>query len=188
MTQKRHIRFSHVFSFSIGAIVSTVCNNWTYFKFNEEINIDDLFTAVIGGAIGLYIGSKLTSKVSSDRVEKDLIIGKITSIKAKMEELTSIVETGSYQLATATKLIKYCRQSATLLKNMIEVCCGDEEIIAGNLDKITKALNRINPIVTGGLAVNGILNIDVIAIGNYNTFNKIIEDNSLLLIINVNRL
>lgn len=186
MMRKLHIKWRDVFFFLIGTIFSTVLNNWSFFTFEKNISIADLFTAVIGGYIGLYVGSKLTSKVSSDRVEKDIIINEINSVRVSISRIGALIDSNNIPLSDAVTLFKSSSQSLALAKEMIQICNNDSNLV-GAVTTVLGKVRSLNNKITGISPTN---NLIIIPSGDTTVFLNLVRNlNKLLfqLIISVNR-
>jgi hypothetical protein len=128
---KVHIRWRDLLFLLIGAVLSTILNNWSYFKFNSEISISDLLTAGVGAYVGLYIGGKLTAEVSSQRIEKDLLIKDLPEVKSQLTKLFSQLESGNVVFSDTLATMKKSSQTLNELKDMVAIC---KPSISGDLD------------------------------------------------------
>jgi len=186
MMLKLHIKWRDGFFLSIGAICATVANNWSFFTFDKNISVTDLFTAAIGGYIGLYVGSKLTSKVSSDRVEKDIIIAEINATRGFIARVHTFIDSNNLSLSDAVSLFKTASQSLSLAKEMVQICNNNKNLIS----EITTVLGKVrdlNRVVTRISPINGILNIPETNIIQLLTLTRSLNKSLFNLIILVNR-
>lgn len=152
------IKWRDVFFILIGALCGTIANNWSYFSFDRSIGIADLFTAIIGGYIGLYVGSKLTSKVSSDRTEKDLIINEIISVRGYLNRLNSLIDSGIIPLTEAINLFKSSSQGLAHINEIIGICDFNLQF-QNNLTTILGSVRILNNKITSINSINNIITI-----------------------------
>lgn len=147
MMLKVKLRWRDLFFVFMGCIIATVANNWTYFHFNKEISVSDLFTAVLGGFLGLYIGSKLSSDASSDRIEKDLLISELSPLKIMLVELHNGVERNTLSLPVAVQLFKNASQLVNSTISTLKMCKPNDEVDF-NLQLALGKLRTLNNEVT----------------------------------------
>lgn len=186
MMPKPHIKWRDIFFLSIGAIWTTVLNNWSYFSFDKSIGIADLFTAVIGGYIGLYVGSKLTSKVSSDRAEKDLIISEIKIVRSNFLKLISSFETNRLLFNETINLFKITGQNIASIKETLGYCKYENELDADIFDILVK-FRTLYRKVTGISPVKDLINIPLVDLNSYITELRTINQNLNKFMIDINR-
>ena len=186
MMPKLRIKWRDVLFLLIGAICSTVANNWAYFTFDKNITIADLLTAVIGGYIGLYVGSKLTSKVSSDRAEKDLIISEIKIVRGNFLKLISSFEANRLPFNETINLFKITGQNIASIKETLSYC-GYDSHLTSDIINILGMLRVLYRSVTGIGPVNDFIVIPPADLSLYLTQLRTINQSLNKFMIEINR-
>jgi hypothetical protein len=181
---KTHIKSRDLLFLFIGALTATVANNWTYFTFDREINISDLFTAILAGYLGLYIAGKLTSQVSSERIEKDILIQDLPLIRNNLTRIHSQLESGNVVFNEVLPMMKACSQSLNDLIDTVGICKPElaNELQLANLLTRVRALNHI--LTSYPTTPTGLFNIPIQDYPDlksktrvlYNDFTKIVFD------------
>lgn len=77
--------------FALGWIVGLFAENWSWFKFSNEVSLLDVISLVITTAIGLYVAVVIQNNLESKRVEKEIIYGQLNFVEHYLSELRSEV-------------------------------------------------------------------------------------------------
>jgi len=182
---KFKVKWAHVFLISLGVLIGVIACNWTYFELERKITVSDLFTTVIGGYIGLYVGSKLTSKVSSDRIQKDLVIDDLKIIKNNLSRLITLFESGILPFEETISIFKITSQSLALTHEMLDFCKYNPDIKASVIAILSK-VRAIHNEVTNVNPINGIISVPVVDLTRLLGELRVAQQNLFKAIITIN--
>lgn len=186
--QKVKVRWRDLFFLSIGCIIATIANNWTFFTFSKEISLSDIFTAILGGFLGLYIASKLTSEVSSERIEKDLLINEISPIKVHLVKLYEALDTNSLELSEGVQIFKNTSKILINLKTTLKLCRSNDNLdylVELYLGRIRKLNSDVTRLPTNSI---GLILLPQAQLIDFLKETKEINDGITMMIFNINRL
>ena len=155
---KLRVRLRDLLIGAIGIIAGVILCNWSYFTLDKSIKISDLFSLIIGSYIGLYVGSKLTSRVSSDRAQKDLIISDLKIVRANFLKLISLFEVGNLPFGDTVTLFKTSSQNIASIKETLSYCRYDGALTA-DIINILASIRKIHNDTTSVAPVNDVISI-----------------------------
>lgn len=181
------IKWRDILLLCIGFILGTISSNWSYFTFSKEISISDIFTAVLGGYLGLYIAGKLTSQTSSERLEKDLMIQELTPLSISLSRLYPIFEANAVSMTDAIQLFKLAGQAFSHVSTLATMCDGKQKVtnLADSLLTESRTLN--NMVTNNNINANAVIQIPLNQLPLVKTKLKNLRENTIRLIIAINR-
>lgn len=185
---KIKIKWRDLFFVLIGSLFGTLMNNWSYFTFSSEISLTDSFTAILGGYLGLYIGGKLTSQNSSERIEKDLMIQEISVVNISLSRLYPNFSSNTLTMNEAVAFFKQASQSFNNVSTIANMCEDKPKIVnlSEALFRDTRTLN--NMVTNHGTNLQGVIQIPSTQVQLVKEKSKQLRDNAIRLIIAINRM
>lgn len=139
-------------------------SSFSYFKFNEEINLVDFAALLISSILGLYIATTLQKKASDDKFEKDLLLNEISQIRIDFKQIYSSVLSENIEFNQTVFLFKTISSNLS----MVDELFGKYNLKNNqNLRLITLQVRKIKRIVTGA-SPNG--NLLILSVVDKNSF------------------
>lgn len=171
---------------TVGIALGFVSTEFSYFKFDNEINLVDLLTLVISTLVGLYIALSVQRTQTIQKSSKDFLVGEINQIKSEIRGIYNQVIQNQVNFHNTKLNFKAISVSLSALETAFIQCeVKDGE---GYIRDSQSKLLLIKQLVT-----NRSLNGDMIVLSNSDRaafLNKYYDFNGALtsLIIYVNRI
>lgn len=169
---------------TIGITLGFVSTEFSYFKFDSEINLVDFLTLIISTLVGLYIALSVQRTQTIQKSSKDFLVGEINQIKNEVKIIYNQVIQNQADFNNTKLHFKAISGSLSALEVAFTQCeVKDEGYIRDSQNKLLliKQLVTTRPI-NGSMLV--LTNIDRAAfLTKYNDFNNVL----MKLIIHVNK-
>jgi hypothetical protein len=136
-----------IIAFCFGVFVSYVSNFYTFFNIKLQLDVVPVFLSTLTLLLGIYIAVVIQKNVSDKRVEKNILIERLSDLKliySKIDTETTTLRTESIIVGLFTTASKLISQ----LEGITEITCGKKHI--NDIKIIQKHHFEFKMLATGG--------------------------------------
>ena len=151
-----HNIFKYGIGFILGVILTFFATQYSYFKFEDELNVIDTIAIFVNIGLAYAISRVLEKKKTEDRVEKDIIIEKVKQVITIASKINLENDKIRFDLANST--FRELSVELSSIEKMIEYV--ELKIDAKKFDEIKLALREYKKLVTNQTVSNEFLNFD----------------------------
>lgn len=144
----------------ISLILGFYTSSYTFFKFDDEINIIDLLTLLISSLLGVYIATTLQKKVSDDKYEKDLLLSEITQAKSDFKNIYNAVLNDQINFNETVYAFKVISSNLSNLNLLFDVCKIKDK---RKISDVIRQARLLKQIVTNSSVTNNLIILDSIS-------------------------
>lgn len=94
--------------------------NWGYFVLSHEISIIDALSIFITIGLAIYITNALEKQIQNRRVEKDLLLAKISETEQCIGIISDVIGTENINYSKLVYLLKNCNKSTNVIFKTID--------------------------------------------------------------------